>query len=149
MKKEDLLVAVRSKKGFVRIIADEVAQDDIKTDENLNKRYLTVEHRNTNGTAGITYVFYMHKVDTDDAYFYNHEPENLDANEETVEIKRLRRLEEFLAGKYAAYFIGRYDLKNFWAEADVYTSDVNNKLTKKSVIVAKRGTNPIADQDVI
>lgn len=147
MKKTDFITSVEAKKGFVRVIKDEIAPDNI-VDDFLEKRYLTVQHLNADQTMGITYIFYVYNKNTDDANFYNQEPENLDVKEETVEVKRLRRMENHLKTKYRAYFINRFDLANFWAEAEVYVQTAD-KVTKKTVLVLKEGTNPIMDIDVI
>ena len=56
--------------------------------------------------------------------------------------------ETYLSGKYAAHFINRFDLNQNLAEADVYTLAAG-KLTRKTVLVFKKGTNPITDLDVV
>ena len=112
----------------------------------LEKRHVVVETQNEDGTVGIYNIFYLHNKTTDVAKFYNAEPEILTnvSNDE----KKLKALKNYLAGKYQAYFIGRYDLVNNWAEADVFSLNAQ-KLEMKSVLVFKKGSNPINDIDVV
>lgn len=147
MIKQDFLDRVSSKKGFVRIVKDELAQDSIK-DDLLEKRVLTVETINTDGTGGIVYVYYLLNTSDQQATFYNVEPQNFDHQEMNADEKKLNALEKYLGGKYNAYFIDKIDLKNNWASAVVYSLNAG-KLNKKSVLVFKQGTNPISDLDVI
>lgn len=146
MLKADLLAAVAAKKGFVRVISDSLAPDNIAGDT-VEKRRLLIEHNNADGTAGITNVFYLHNTSNDDAKFYNVEPSALDNQEPDPNTKKLQALEGYLSSKYAAYFIGRVDLVKNWAEADVFTLTAG-KLAKKSILIFKQGANPINDLDV-
>lgn len=153
MTKAELLAAVGAKKGFVRVISDNLAPDTVPNDA-VQKRYLLVETLNADGTAGITHVFYLQDTSSNQdenlqtSKFYNVEPQALDNKELSVMDKKREALETYLKGKYAAFFLGRVDLTNNWAEADVFTLAAG-KLTKKSVLVFKQGTNPINDVDVI
>lgn len=146
MNKAELLTAVQSKKGFVRIVVDEKAPDSDPR-STTEKRYLVVEHTNTDGTAGMTNVYYLHDTVNDVAKFYNAEPSAFDINEPPADLKKRQALETYLKGKYAAFFLGRIDLVNLWAEADVFVQAAG-KLTKKSVLVYKPANGPIADVDV-
>lgn len=147
MNQAELINAVKAKKGFVRIIKDELAPDAIPTDK-TQKRLLTIEHSNGDNTAGITYVYYLHDTENDVAKFYNVEPENLDNTELSLDLKKEHALKQYLGGKYAAYFIERTDYVNNWAEATVYVLAAS-KLTKKQVLVFKKGTSPISDLDIV
>lgn len=145
--KNELISLIQSKKGFVRIVSDELANDAIPNDP-VEKRVVQVEHSNTDGTAGITNVFYLHDTANDVAKFYNTEPVAFDVNELNAMAKKQEALENYLKGKYDAYFLGRTDLVNNWAEADVF-SVVAGKLNRKSILVFKKGANPISDIDVV
>lgn len=147
MTKAEFLTKVQAKPGFHSIISDEVAQDNIIGDP-IEKRVLYINHINADGTRGKTFVYYLYETATDTASFYNVEVEALDAKEPNTDQKKIDALEAYLGGKYAAYFINRFDLRQNLAEADVYTLAAG-KLTKKTVLVYKRGANPIADADVI
>lgn len=153
MNKTELLQAVAAKPGFVRIASDNLAQDTIQGDP-VQKRYLSVEHNNTDGTAGITHVFYLQDTSSNQdeklqtVKYYNVEPASFDVRELTAEAKKQAALETYLKGKYAAYFLGRVDLTNNWAEADVFTLNAGT-LTRKSVLVYKQGGNRINDIDVV
>lgn len=154
MNKQELKTALGAKKGFVRIIEDTLAPDSIPTDP-MQKRYFTVEHVNTDGTAGITYVYYLQDTgsnnneDLQACKYYNTEPANFDNNEPTAEAKKQTLLEDYLNTKYDAWFLNRVDLQNNWAEADVYKYNATTKvLDKKTVVVYKKGTSPIADVQV-
>lgn len=147
MLKQELLDAVAAKKGFVSIAKDDVAPDNVQGDE-IEKRYLYVNHTNADGTMGKTFVFYLHNTTTDEAWFYNDEPENVDQKEPNSEQKKLDALAAYMKTNFDAYFIGRFDTTNNWAEADVFMLAAG-KLTKKSVLVFKKGTNPINHLEVV
>lgn len=147
MNKAEFLTAVQGKPGFVKVIDDKTAQDNVQGQE-PQKKYLVVEHTNTDGTSGITNVFYLHNTTTDEAKFYNVEPASFDLREPGSEAKKELALRAYLEGKYQAFFINRIDYINNWAEADVYSLNVD-KLTKKTVVVYKKTGQPIADIDVI
>lgn len=146
MTKAKFLTKVQSKPGFHSIISDEAAQDNIAGDP-IEKRYLYINHTNADGTMGKTFVFYLYETATDTASFYNVEAEALDAKEPSTNQKKLDALTAYLAGKYASFFINRYDLNQPVAEADVYTLAAG-KLVRKTVLVFKKGANPINDLDV-
>lgn len=81
----------------------------------------------------------------DEAYWQNQDTLEPEKNTESV---KLKALETYLKNNFNAYFLGRVDIVNNWAEADVYTL-TTGKLVKKAVIVYKQGTNPISHLDVI
>lgn len=147
MKKADLLTAVQGKKGFHSIVEDKLAPDNIQGDP-IEKRFLYVNHLNTDGTMGKTFIYYLYDTATDDAWFYNKENESVDTGEPNSEQKKLNALMNYLASNFNAYFVERYDLNNNWAEADVYTLSAG-KLQKKKVLVFKQGANPISHLDVV
>lgn len=70
--------------------------------------------------------------------------------EKTVENTKYASLQNYLKGKYEAFFIkgDRVDLTNNWAEAEVYSLSAD-KLTRKTVLVFKKGNNPVSDLDII
>lgn len=147
MTKEQFIAAVEAKKGFHSIIKDELAPDHVPGDP-IEKRFLYVNHLNADSTMGKTFVFYLFNPATDEAWFYNIEAEAVDAKEPTTEQKKINALQTYLTGKYAAFFVNRFDTVNNWAEADVYVLTAG-KLAKKTVLVYKKGTNPIADVDIV
>lgn len=146
MTKAQFLAKVQAKPGFHSIISDEAASDNIVGDP-IEKRYLYINHTNADGTMGKTFVYYLLETATNTASFYNVEAEALDAKEPTTNQKKLDVLTTYLGAKYAAFFVNRYDLNQNLAEADVYTLTAG-KLVKKTVLVFKKGANPISDLDV-
>lgn len=147
MTKSELLALIATKTGYTRTISDKLAPDSIAGDT-VEKRHIVVEHTNSDGTAGITNVYYLLDTTSDQAKFYNAEPEAFDFQELSVVAKKQEALEKYLKGKYNAYFLSRVDLVNNWAEVDVFTL-TTGKLVKKSILVFKQGNNPINDLDVI
>ena len=88
MIKSELQAALEAKKGFVSIINDELAQDHVSGDK-IEKRRFYINHTNSDGTMGKTFVYYLHNIETDEANFYNVEPEAVDAREPSTEQKKV------------------------------------------------------------
>jgi len=147
MTKQELQTAVEAKKGFLSIIKDELAPDHVPNDP-IEKRFFYVNHTNTDGTAGKTFIFYLHDTVNDTAWFYNAETESVDTKEPTTEQKKLDALQSYLKSTFSAFFIIRCDLTNNWAEADTFTL-VSGKLAAKKVLVFKVGTNPINHLEIV
>lgn len=149
MNKAELLQKVQSKIGAGSIIQDELAPDHVEGDK-IEKRYLYINHINSNGTAGKTYVYYLYNTETDDTWFYNTEVEHLDPYEPTTDLVKLNALREYLSTNFDAYFLDRekIDLTNNWAEAIVYTKAAN-ELVKETVLVFKKGTGPVTHLKVV
>lgn len=144
MTKAELHAEIATKTGFVTIAGDNKSPEVLPAP--YEKRYVEVMVDNEDGTANTVRVSYLYNTDTDDAKYFALEPEGF--VKESANVKKQKALEDYLAANYEAYFINRADLTNNWAEADVYTLDTGN-LTKKTVLVYKKGTNPITDMDVI
>lgn len=146
MNKQEFLTKVQSKVGFHSIIEDKLAPDHIANDP-IEKRYLYINHTNADGTMGKTFLYYLHDTTNDFASFYNIETIALDIKE-NPEQKKLDALQAYLKASFDAYFIGRFNPTDNWAEADTYKLNAG-KLEKKSVIVFKKGNNPISHLEVI
>jgi hypothetical protein len=146
MDKEGLIAQLKSKNGFMSILEDSLSSDSKSAD--IEKRYMLVEHQNADGTVGTTSVYYLFNTKTGEAKFYNIVPNSFDSRETSPDMVKQQALEAYLKAKYNAYFIGRTDFVNNWAEADVFTL-TTGKLVKKKVLVYKQGVNPIADIDVV
>jgi hypothetical protein len=147
MKKADLRAVVEAKKGFHSIIQDEVAPDNVATDD-IEKRFFYINHINADGTAGKTYIYYLHDKRNDDAWFYNVEAETVDMKEPVTEQKKLDALSAYLKANFDAYFILRFDTSNNWAEADVFKL-TSGQLVKSKVLAFKKGTNPITHLTIV
>lgn len=144
MTKQEFLTTVQNKAGFHSIIKDELAPDNVPNDP-IEKRYLYVNHTNSDGTMGKTYVYYLYDEANDNAAFYNVEPEAVDMKAISSNQEKLDALQNYLATNFDAFFVIRYDFTNNWAEADTYKYNTTSKLLdKKTVIVYKKGSNPIA-----
>lgn len=148
MNKSELLTKVQNKVGFKAIIEDVVALDSPTTNETnkIEKRFLKVATVNSDGTAGITFVFYLIDTNTQEAWFYNTETEALDIKEPIAEQKKVDALQNYLKANFDAFFLLRWDVVNNWAEADTYelVTGTPNTLKPQKVIVYKKGANPIA-----
>lgn len=147
MNKSEFLTKIQATEGFVAVISD-TKTDDSPKEGTVEKRVLSVQHGNKNGTAGITSVYYLHDTSKDEVTFYNDEPKSFQRDAEGNTEKALKQLEAHLLGKYQAYFITRQDPKARWVEALVYaTSDA--KLAKKTVIVKQAADKTITDTEVV
>lgn len=146
MKKTDLLTAVQAKAGYVAILEDKL-DSVVGTKE---KRNLVVETLNTDGTKGITNVFYILDITTQDAWFYNIEPKAFDYGYKDVPQETLDALRAYCKANFAAYFLiqDRVDAENKWAVVEAYTLNAG-KLVKSLKMVYKQGTNPITHVDII
>lgn len=147
MKKAQLKAQLETKKGFLSIVKDDVAPDNVAGDP-IQKRFFYLNHVNADGTAGKTFVYYLHNTETDDAWFYNQEIESVDMKEASSEQKKLTALENYLKANFDAYFVIRYDLNNLWAEADALKL-TNGSLVASKVLVFKKGTSPIAHLTIV
>ena len=140
MTKAEFLTKVQGKVGFHSVIQDELAPDNIASDP-IEKRFLYVNHLNTSGTMGKTFIYYLQDKANDEVWFYNVESESVDLNEPNTQEKKLNALENYLKVTFDAYFIklGMIDYENNWAEAIVYNK-VAQDLVKEDVLVFKQGT---------
>lgn len=145
MTKSQLLTAVQGKAGYVAILADTLAQDSVGAKQ---KRFLTVETLNADGTKGITNVFYIHDTGTDEAWFYNVEPVAFDKAVVSVEAQTEKALNGYCRATFDAFFVSRVDGVNKWAEVQAFVLNAGN-LEKKNVLVFKKGTNPITHLNVV
>lgn len=145
MTKSQLLTAIQGKTGYVATIADTLAPDSVGAKQ---KRFLTVETLNADGTKGITNVFYIHDTGTDEAWFYNMEPVAFDNAVKPATVQAIEALENYCKANFDAYFIGRTDGVNKWAEVEAFVLNAGN-LEKKNVLVFKKGTNPITHLNVV
>lgn len=145
MTKSQLLTAVQGRAGYVATIADTLAPDSIGVKQ---KRFLTVETLNADGTKGITNVFYIHDTGTDEAWFYNVEPTAFDKTVVSVEEQVAKALNDYCKANFEAFFVSRVDGVNKWAEVQAFVLN-NGNLEKKNVLVFKKGTNPITHLNVV
>lgn len=143
MTKQELLNKVTTKQGFQSIIMDTLAPDHVNGDT-IEKRFFYINHVNADGTAGKTYLYYLHDTINDVAWFYNVEAETVDAREPSADQKKINALQAYLKANFAAYFllVGRIDTVNNWAEAEVFTL-AGGVLTRSKVLVFKKGTQQI------
>lgn len=150
MNKQEFLTKVQGKVGFKSIIADEQASDTPPiTDTNkIEKRFLKVATLNADGTAGITFVFYLEDTVTHEVWFYNTEPEAIDTKEAGADQKKLAALETYLKATFDGHFVIRMDYANNFAEAETFKANAG-KLDRKKVLVFKKGTNPITHLEIV
>ncbi len=144
-----LIAKIEAKQGFhsfINGVEGELARDHVPGDP-IEKRCFYVNHTNADGTMGKKFVYFLYDRANDSASFYNVE-EELDFKKLPPKVEQLKALEAYLAGKYEAYFVIRYDLDQKVAEADVFELE-NSTLTKKRVLVFKKGTNPINDLVIV
>lgn len=145
MTKSQLLTAVQGKAGYVATIADTLAPDSVGAKQ---KRFLTVETLNADGTKGITNVFYIHDTGTDEAWFYNVEPIAFDKAVVSVGAQAEKALNDYCKATFDAFFVSRVDGVNKWAEVQAFVLNAGN-LEKKNVLVFKKGANPITHLNVV
>lgn len=151
MTKTQLLAAVQAKPGFVAIVSDKLAQDSaVAVGEGKEKRFLVVEHQNTDGTRGSYAVYYILDTTNQTAWFYNVEPAAFDSQYKAVPQQTLDALKAYCKATFAAYFLipDRIDAENKWAVVEAYTSS-SGKLVKSLKMVYKQGSNPITHVDII
>lgn len=147
MTKSELKAKVEAKIGFHSIIQDELAPDHIPGDK-IEKRYLYINHTNSDGTMGKTFIYYLHDIEKNIASFYNVETESLDIKEPQTNQKKLILLQNYLKSNFDGFFIIRVDMENNWAEADVYELS-GSELTKSSVMVFKPINGAITHRKII
>ena len=83
--------------------------------------------------------------ETGETTWQNQDGIDRDSNSDSV---KRNALEAYLKSNFDAYFVVDLDLANNWAEANVYELTAG-KLNKKTVLVFKKGDNPISHLDVI
>lgn len=148
MTKSELIAAVQAKKGYVATLSDTKTPDS--PTGNKEKRMLVAETLNSDGTKGMYNVFYVHNTETDEAWFYNVEPEALDTKEPSAPQVVINALNDYCKANFSAYFLipDRIDPTNKWAVVEAYILNAGN-LEKKNVMVYKKGTNPITHIDIV
>ena len=90
-------------------------------------------------------VWFIVDNEADEATWQN--ADQLDPEENAV-AKKQAALEAYLASNFAGYFVNRADLENLWAEADVYEVS-GQDLSKSTVLVFKKGSNPITHRVIV
>ena len=149
MLKQDLITKIQGKVGFKGIISDELAPDspDVTGANKVEKRFFKVATINADSTAGITFVFYLLDTVTDEAWFYNVEPESVDIKEPNTDQKKLDALQAYLTANFDAFFLIRWDMTRNWAEVDTFKLNAGT-LKAQKVIVFKKGANPISHLNI-
>lgn len=148
MIKSDLITTVSSKDGFVAILSDELAPDS--KDPVKEKRFFRIETLNDDGTKGIANVYYIHNKSTDEAWFYNIEPVSFKKSAVSVSEAAVDALENYCSTTFEAYFLipDRIDAVNRWAVVEAYVTGTGN-LQKQTVLVFKKGTDPITHLEIV
>lgn len=148
MTKAELVTIVEGKTGYVAILKDAVAPDNVAGTK--EKRYMLVETLNTDGTKGITNVTYVLDTGTDEAWFYNAEPVSFDTGVVSVPQATIDALKAYCVANFEAYFLipERIDAENNWAVVEAYTVS-GSDLAKSTVMVYKKGTNPITHVTIV
>lgn len=141
MTKAQFIAAVEAKPNFIKWASVPRQVEEIGGVQKWNG----VAHITTPDGTNLYNVWFIVDVATDEATWQNSDTLEPEKNSDSV---KYNALQAYLKANFNAFFIGRVDLVNNWAEADVYTLDTG-KLAKKSVIVYKQGNNPIAHLDVI
>lgn len=141
MTKAQFIAAVEAKPNFIKWAQAPVLKETIGEIEKWNG----IAFINTPDGRNTYNVWFVVDAATGEATWQN--ADTMEPEKNANEVKRAA-LEAYLKANFNAFFIGRTDLVNNWAEADVYTLNTG-KLTKKSIIVYKQGSNPIAHLDVV
>ena len=144
MTKAQLQSQLEAKTGFVSIIKDEPAPDNVPGDP-IEKRFFYVNHINDNGTAGKTFVYYLHNADTDEAWFYNVENEELDNQ---ASQKKLAVLTDYCDATFDAYELEKVNYEKKWATVTTFTIGASN-VTQGKAFVYKNGNNPVTHKDLV
>lgn len=149
MTKQEFLAKVASKPGFHSIISDEFGKDH-RIGDPIEQRCLYLNHTNGDGTMGKTYVYYIYDTANDVASFWNQEVEAFDMKEVNTLQKKVNALEAYLKANFDAYFLipEKVDIINNWAEGEAFTLNAG-KLTRKKVLVFKKGANPISHLEIV
>lgn len=148
MNKAEFITKVEAKDGYVRTISDALTNDSPVGD--TQKRFLLIETTNTDGTAGITNVFYMLDTVNDVVKFYNVEPVSFDTATKSVPQQTIDALDTYCKATFDAYFLipDRIDAENKWAVVEAYMVQ-GADLVKSNVMVFKKGTSPIAHLTIV
>jgi len=141
MTKAQFISDVEAKPNFIKWARVPALLETIGDVEKWNG----VAYISTSDGTNTLQLFFMVDAATGEATWQNQdqmEPESNTTN------SKLKALQDYLKANFNAFFVNRIDLVNNWAEADVYTLNTG-KLTKKTVIVYKQVSNPIAHLDVV
>lgn len=144
MTKQEFIDSVLAEPNVVEIVAD--SDQVAETAGNWEKGNFKVVIVEPQGSKNIRNVWYIRNTETDETEY---QTANTVAPEKNVYEAKLKALKDYLASNFEAYFIGDLvDLNNNWTEAIVYEVS-GQDLIKSTVLVFKKGTNPIAHRKIV
>ena len=146
MTKAELQTTIENKSGFVAIVSDNPAPDNLVGAK--QKRYFLIEVENQDGTRGIMNVTYIHDTENDLAYFYNVEPLSFEKEYKTTEQQTQDALEAYCSDNFHAYEIKQVNVEKRWAIVTSYVLSAG-QFTKTENIVYKQGTNPLTHAPIV
>lgn len=141
MKKAQFITALEAKPQFIKwAVAPALAETVGDIEKWHGRAYIT-----TPNGANVLEVWFIVDAATGEANWQN--ADTIDTSE-SVEAKKMTSLENYLKTNFDAHFLGRIDLDNLWAEADVFKL-TNGALTQSKVLVFKKGSAPVAHLNVV
>lgn len=141
MTKAEFITSIEAKPNFIKWAKAPTVVETIGEIEKWNglAYVTTADGKNT------VNVWFMVDTITGDADWQTQD--TLEPEKNTLTTKQ-RSLEAYLKANFNAFFIGRIDFENNWAEADVYKI-TNGKLVKSTVLVYKDNSNVVTHVDII
>ena len=135
------IAAVEAKPQFVKWASEAV---NVETIGGIEK-HMRIAYINTPDGTNLMQVWYI--VDSATGNTTWQTGDTIEPEKNTVNVK-FNALKAYLKATFAAHFVGRTDLDNNWAEADVYTVS-GADLAKSTVLVYKIGNNPITHKKIV
>lgn len=141
MTKDQFITTVETKTNFIKWASVPVLIEKVGDIE----KWMGIAYIRTPDGTNTYQVWFMVDVATGEATWQNQDQMSPEKNISEV---KMSALENYLKTTFPAYFILRADLKNNWAEADVYAVS-GTDLALSKVLVYKQGANPITHKKVI
>lgn len=142
MTSQEFITSIEAKPLFIKWAEFPTVKEVIGTIQKWEgKAYI-----NTGAGRNIFSVWFVEDTETNEAFWQNQDQLQPETNPLPT---KQTALENYLKANFDAYFLtSKLDLVNNWAEAEVLIFAAG-KLTRKNVLVFKRGNNPITHLEII
>lgn len=139
MLKQEFINSVLAEPSVISLLpGTEVIHETYGDYEKGSFRVLIVEPQ---GGQNFRDVWFIRNTKTDETGYQT--LNTIDTKKNTYDARH-DKLEKYLGANFHAYFIIRANLEEFWAEADVFKLNADGLgVTKQTVLVFKKGANPI------
>lgn len=141
MTKEQFISAVEAKPNFIKWASAPALKETVGDIE----KWLGLAFVSTPDGVNTFSVWFMVDKATGEANWQN--VDTLEPEKNVYAVKE-KVLKNYLNSTFQAHFLLRVDLDNNWAEADVYEVS-GQDLSKSTVLVFKKGNNPITHRKIV